>query len=68
MVIIACPAANGVFRFGLAGLLISGTHLVFVGATGVRTYSGTDVIDSDALFPGLTLIAQELFALPDLGQ
>jgi len=33
--------------------------------TQVRIYTGSDAIDANALFPGLTLIAQDLFILPD---
>jgi Uma2 family endonuclease len=43
-------------------------HQYIQGEAGVHTYSGTDVIDTSALFPGLALAAQDLFALPDLGQ
>jgi Uma2 family endonuclease len=32
----------------------------------VRVYRGSDVMDAEALFPGLKLVTQELFKLPEL--
>jgi Uma2 family endonuclease len=43
-------------------------HQYIRGEMGVRTYSGADNIDASALFPGLTLVAQDLFTLPEVGE
>jgi Uma2 family endonuclease len=41
-------------------------HQHFNGDSQIKTYSGDDVIDGSAFFPGLTLVTKDLFALPDM--